>query len=203
MYIMTKNNMLNSKERSSSIIVIIEHLKWRSNLLRDRIHALFFTRPMIAFIKDNVSNENGFVGAEIGIYYGYHSRNILRNLWIKKLFLVDPYGTYIQKGDVVFEKAKKYLSKYIDKIEFVKKMSDDAINDIPNELDFVYIDGNHEYEYIKNDFIMYYSKVKKGGIIGGHDFEACLGVRQAVTELCGERDLELHNHKNDWWTIKK
>lgn len=202
--VMTKNNMLNSRERSgSAIVIIIEHLKWRYNLLRDRICARFSTRPMIAFIKNNIPNGNGFVGIEIGVYHGYHSRNILRNLLIKKLFLIDPYGTYIQDGDAVFENAKKDLLKYQDKIEFVRKTSDDAINDVPNELDFIYIDGNHEYEYVKNDFIMYYPKVKQGGIIGGHDFDTCLGVREAVTELCREMDLKLHNHKNDWWTIKK
>ena len=48
-------------------------------------------------------------------------------------------------------------------------MSEDAVDDIPEKLDFVYIDGNHAYEYVKKDIGLYYPKLKKGGVIGGHD----------------------------------
>jgi len=44
-------------------------------------------------------------------------------------------------------------------------------------LDFIFIDGNHFYEYVKQDFEMYLPLVKKGGVIAFHD----IGVREEGT----------------------
>lgn len=38
-------------------------------------------------------------------------------------------------------------------------------------LDFVYIDGAHDYDSVKRDIELYLPKVKKGGYIGGHDYK--------------------------------
>lgn len=53
---------------------------------------------------------------------------------------------------------------------------------------FVYIDGNHTYDFVKDDILHWLPKVKKGGYIGGHDIDNVEwpGVRQAVTEFFGE-----------------
>ena len=37
------------------------------------------------------------------------------------------------------------------------------------KLDFIFIDGDHTYEGVKKDYEMYYTLMKKGGIIGFHD----------------------------------
>ncbi len=39
-----------------------------------------------------------------------------------------------------------------------------------NSLDFVYIDGNHDFRYIAEDISEWTNKVKKGGIVSGHDY---------------------------------
>lgn len=38
-----------------------------------------------------------------------------------------------------------------------------------NQLDFLFIDGDHRYEAIKSDYEMYSSLIRPGGIIGFHD----------------------------------
>lgn len=48
-------------------------------------------------------------------------------------------------------------------------MSENAVNDIPNDIDFLYIDGNHQYEYVLQDLTLYYPKVKKNCYIIGDD----------------------------------
>lgn len=40
----------------------------------------------------------------------------------------------------------------------------------PNSLDFVFIDGDHRFRYIAEDLYEWFSKVKKGGIVSGHDY---------------------------------
>ena len=41
---------------------------------------------------------------------------------------------------------------------------------VDESLDFVYIDGNHEFRYIAEDIYEWTKKVKKGGIVSGHDY---------------------------------
>jgi len=50
-------------------------------------------------------------------------------------------------------------------------------------LDGVYIDANHNYEFVRADIEMWLPKIKKGGWIGGHDYSySFLGVIRAVHE---------------------
>ena len=47
----------------------------------------------------------------------------------------------------------------------------EALNDFENEsIDFVYIDGNHGLKFVIEDIYGWTKKVKKGGIISGHDY---------------------------------
>ena len=39
-----------------------------------------------------------------------------------------------------------------------------------NSLDFVYIDGNHEFMSVSNDLFHWHKKVRVGGMIAGHDY---------------------------------
>ena len=67
--------------------------------------------------------------------------------------------------------AKKVLKKYGNKVKFIRAFSEKAAKLIEdNSLDFAYIDGNHQYEFVKKDIELYYPKVKKGGIVGGDDY---------------------------------
>lgn len=56
-------------------------------------------------------------------------------------------------------------------------------------LDFVFIDAAHEYEHVKEDLNAWYLKIKRGGILAGHDFypdqPTWGGVHKAVTEVFG------------------
>jgi len=52
-------------------------------------------------------------------------------------------------------------------------------------LDFVFIDAQHDYDSVKEDILAWKDKVKKGGLLAGHDFnpEGDYGVGKAVREL--------------------
>ena len=57
-------------------------------------------------------------------------------------------------------------------------------------LDFVWIDGDHELQAVRDDIRTWLPKVKSGGWIGGHDYTAGpASVGQAVRELISDFQL--------------
>jgi len=179
--------------------------------LLDIINILFKIRPMIYHIK--LEKRKNIHCAEIGVRYGNNAKNILKTLDIEKIYLIDPYEDYeeFKYQHIVGKKfnfvktekaAKQKLKDYNQKIQWIKKRSEEALEDIQEELDFVYIDGNHSYDFVKKDINMYWGKIKKNGFIGGHDFNNQFGVMRAVASFVEEHHLKLNFYKFDWW-IKK
>jgi hypothetical protein len=165
-------------------------------------------RPFVDFLQNNF--KTAVTGVEIGVSEGINAEHMLKVLNIEKLYLVDPYSAY----DDGFartsshlcereEQAKKRLKKFGDKIQFIRLGSSDAAPHVPGNLDFAYIDGNHTYEYIKQDIADYYPKVKDGGVLGGHDFSGYFpDVPKAVIEFAEKMNLKLYSEFYDWWIVK-
>jgi len=164
-------------------------------------------RPMTLFMVRKFKDKS-LIGVEIGVAQANNAKSMMENLHIKKLYLVDPYEPYREASKMLdyglaLLLAKKRLSRFQQKTVFIKKKSSEAIQDIPNNLDFVYIDGNHNYEFVKKDIELYYPKVRLGGVIGGHDFNAsCIGVCRAVIEFIDQKKLKFQGEKDDWWIMK-
>ena len=120
------------------------------------------------------------VGAEIGVSKGRFSRLICQYNRRAKLYCVDPWNAYIgyveRKGirgqvalDKHYEECKSRLAPY--NCELIKAFSMDAVKNFKDDsLDFVFIDGNHSFEYVVNDIAEWSKKVRVGGIVSGHDF---------------------------------
>lgn len=123
------------------------------------------------------------VGAEVGVRRGKFSEVLLLGNPGLKLYCIDPWVSYPEAPDQkvqdqIFEFAKARLSLY--NAEIIKKTSMDALSDIPNEsLDFVYVDGAHDFENVMIDITGWSDKVRKGGIISGHDYPMS-GVKPVV-----------------------
>jgi len=171
-----------------------------------------FPRHSVRFAKKYFKNKPLTI-VEIGTFEGKNAKNILESLNIKEIFLIDPYEIYkdylnseprannsfLSKAEKI---AKKRLGKYKNKIIWLKKFSDDAIKEIPNLVDFIYIDGNHEYKYVKKDLENYWGKIKKGGILAGHDV-GWKGVSDALIEFSYKNKLSPFLTREDWWIIKE
>ena len=176
------------------------------------------TKPALRQLK----GRNNLVGAEIGIGEGAHASFFLRELDIDVVFLIDPHTVYedermmvgLEKVEGWEKKAHINLDKYKHKIRWIKEKSANAAKLIANDsLDFVYIDGNHTYESVAEDISLYYPKVKKGGMLSGHDYDY-KSVKKAVDEFVGRENLKLHiedmgpgqfsgkGMKYDWWIWK-
>lgn len=129
-------------------------------------------------VKNVIDNIKNGIFVEIGTDSGVFSNFILENSCNSKLYCIDPYQKYLDykdainnlTGDELYQKVFGILkNKYGERIKFIRKFSNDAVNFIPNEIDFLYIDGNHQYSYVLDDLKNYFDKVKKGGVIIGDD----------------------------------
>jgi predicted O-methyltransferase YrrM len=167
-------------------------------------------RPMILFLKEYFKTKKNITCIEIGVEQGINAFNILQELPIKKIILIDPYTPYVQESqkfdtEECFMIAKEKLSRF-QQVTFLRKTSDEAVRDIHEQLDFVYIDGNHSYENVHRDIINYFPLIKHNGVIGGHDYFPLLfkGVVKAVNEFADEYGrLNFHVVYPDWWIIKE
>jgi len=186
-------------------MTIINQILKTQNLWLSKI----FPRPFERFAVKG----NNLIGVEIGVEVGKHAMSLLKTLDIKKLYLIDPYISYKDFKEEIIDNVESNKYKALNRLKdygnlkWVFKTSDNASIDIPNELDFVYIDGCHKYEFVKNDIKNYYPKLKIGGVLGGHDMfngfsEVHDGVIKAVIEFAVDNDLKLYIEDQDWWIIK-
>lgn len=148
-------------------------------------------------------NKLGFKkGAEVGVFDGYYSEILCREIPGLKLYSIDAWQAYSGYGDhmnqkrltAAYEKAKERLAPY--NCELFQKFSVDAVNYFEDgSLDFVYIDANHGYQHVKEDIERWTPKVRKGGIVAGDDYymmrSGNLGVIKAIHEYVDEHGYEL------------
>ena len=122
--------------------------------------------------------EMGFtVGAEIGVQRGDFSKIICKAGL--KLYGIDPwlaYADYVEPGVQDQGKMDEAMGVNIERMKGhdfipIRKTSMEAVNDFKDEsLDFVYIDGNHSFKYVTEDIFEWSKKVRRGGVISGHDY---------------------------------
>jgi predicted O-methyltransferase YrrM len=130
--------------------------------------------------------------AEIGVALGGYANVLLRDSpGIKKYVCIDPFNGVHQAcpASVPIEN----LAKYGSKVEFVQKESSAAAGQFQDGyFDFVYIDGNHDYEFVRQDLALYWPKIRVGGMIAGHDYHfSQKGVIKAVDEFVAKHGLKL------------
>jgi len=188
------------KKQISELINQIFH---KFNLEIIRAHP----REAIKFARDYF-NKKEITAAEIGVFFGENAFEINKNLKVKKLYLIDPYENYEDyKTDEICSKLKKarknaHRINSARNIIWIENSSEDATKRINEEIDFLYIDGNHEYNYVKKDLELYWPKIKKGGIMAGHDIQG-VGVSKALIEFVKRKKLEVFfGDRRDWWIIK-
>lgn len=143
--------------------------------------------------------------AEIGAGYGTHSRHILDQTDVEKLYIVDPMKFYTNDAfasDVLAAESFTYVDQNFNKLFTLinndllmwkhrytwlrKKSIEVKEEEIPDgSLDAVFIDGNHEYVFVLADLRKYWKKLRSGGQLLGDDYWMT-GVSRAVNDFSGE-----------------
>lgn len=162
--------------------------------------------------------------AEIGVWRGDFSIQIIDILKPEKFYAIDPYkifeGMVSAPGlefknqeslDKLYENVKQKISSHGH--EVIRQKSLDAVGMFDdNSLDYVYIDGDHTYEGCLADIKAWWPKVKSGGILAGDDYDVAktglgydFGVITAVDEFAESNGVEKNIVKmrtTQWYIYK-
>lgn len=140
-------------------------------------------------------------GAEIGVARGKFSAMVCEVNSDLKLYSIDPWMIYDgydethskseHRFNYNYRRTRKLLAPFKN-CKIIKKLSMDAIKDFDFEsLDFVYIDANHDPNYVAEDIEGWSKIVRKGGIVSGHDYRSESG---ALPEVSSVIDLHVKNN---------
>lgn len=136
---------------------------------------------------------------EIGSYMGestmlFAASGIFDSIWAIDPFKGDDPAMGLGKQGLNWKDIKNEYdnnTRYFSNITLYEDYSYNVVEKFPNEYaDFIYIDGAHDYESVVQDLECYLPKVKRGGLIGGHDYnkwyEPYEDVMRAVDHVVGK-----------------
>ena len=123
---------------------------------------------------------------EIGTCWGGFAELLLEKTACSKLYCIDPYRIFPDhlyfdalnkttqeqlnhKFNIVSQRLR--LNKLGKPVEMVRLTSYEAAKLVPDDLSFIYIDGNHHHREVLKDLIAWWPKLKVGGYICGDDVE--------------------------------
>lgn len=172
-------------------------------------------------ILKNIPHE---IGCEVGVHDGFTISGLLKTLPnIKRYYAIDPWQSYVKYNNEKYEKPGHKFCKTWEqaimaffestsnnshKVIIMRMKSVEASFHIEDEsLDWVFIDANHEYEYIKENLELWTPKVKPGGLVAGHDYNSPKekgkgwGITKAVDEFVQKNKLNIEPY-TVWWFKK-
>jgi hypothetical protein len=155
---------------------------------------------------------SGSTFVEVGVWKGrsvaYMAVEIINSQKDIKFHAVDPfefseeYGgePLMQVTDAMYNHFMENLAPVKDNIIVQRYYSADAADLFEDEsLEFVFIDAAHDYENKVRDILAWLPKLKKNGVLAGHDVDREI-IRKAVSDTIGffdQRDDELI------WVVEK
>jgi hypothetical protein len=105
------------------------------------------------------------------------------------------------KNKIWREQVQAWAERTDLNVEIIVNLSVEAAKQFEDDyFDFVYIDATHSYEEVTKDLNAWYPKVRKGGMLAGHDYCNFIGKRHIrckdgiddFVKKCGkEKDLML------------
>jgi predicted O-methyltransferase YrrM len=153
-----------------------------------------------------ILNENDAkVGVEIGVFKGKFSKAILEK-WPGTLYMVDPWrplgDEYFDSSNhkihtTAFSDTMDSIKGFEDRAFMIRALSNQAINLFQDDsLDYVYIDGNHAYDWVKEDIELWWPKLKSGGVLAGHDYLLVNWERNP--KLKNNKDMHVYADGDKW-----
>lgn len=173
----------------------------------------WFTYPQLySHVVKNAPQTAHFV--EVGTWKGtsaaYMGVEIINSGKNIKFDCIDPFisvGDELPEYQITHEELKNNFINNMRPLEGLYTLYDIGSPEISKiyedkSLDFVFIDGSHNYEDVINDIKAWLPKIKEGGILAGHDYTSYFpDVIKAVNEILGDKDWS-DPWGNSCWVIE-
>ncbi|MDC1130058.1 class I SAM-dependent methyltransferase [Candidatus Pelagibacter sp.] len=111
--------------------------------------------------------------------------NPLKKIYFKYILRKDPYS---------LAAVTDLLKKFKNNIHLIKGNSNQLLNKMDmSKIDYVFLDGGHAYETVKNDLTYSYPVLENGGTILCDDYNLSYapGVKEAIDEFVKIKDLKI------------
>lgn len=143
---------------------------------------------------------------EFGTFHGRSARALADNMDASgNLWCVDPWAGEYKGVDppintFCYPEFVNNLKDHISAGRVIPVRGYSYNFKLPFQVDMIFIDGDHRYEYVLKDIDKAIELVKPGGIISGHDYDMQYweGVKRAVDE----KFPTIQQEEFIWWTRK-
>ena len=111
--------------------------------------------------------------------------NPLKTIYYKYIIRLDPYS---------IESVLRLLKKFRNNVSIIKGNSNKILKEINlDKIDYVFVDGGHKYETVKNDLQNLIKVVKNNGTILCDDYDLTYapGVKKAINEYVSSNNFNL------------
>lgn len=131
---------------------------------------------------------------EVGSYKGLTAWAM--GLTAKSLLCVDTFRSLedgqTQAGEhTTLKEFTMAVSRYSpDRVHAIMGKSEDAAKVVTDTFDMIFIDANHQKEYVLTDYRVWRPKLREGGFFVFHDYGAMPGVAKATDEVFGPASPE-------------
>ncbi len=110
--------------------------------------------------------------------------NPFKNIYFKYIKRQDPYS---------LEAVKDLLKKFENNISLIKGNSNIVLKKIDmSKIDFVFLDGGHDYQTVKSDLNLCREVIINGGTVlcDDYDLSYAPGVKKAIDEFSYDNDIK-------------
>ena len=117
--------------------------------------------------------------------------NPLKNIYFKYIKKLNPYS---------LEAVKDLLKKFKNNVSLIKGNSNVILKKIDmSKIDYVFLDGGHDYQTVKNDLNCCREVIVNGGTVlcDDYDLSYAPGVKKAINEFSSEHGLKCSIICND------
>ena len=162
--------------------------------------------------------KNGWTkGAELGVWRGETFKHLVKTCHKLHIIGVDLYAPQPENNgpekwtpgenghqwdhEGYYQDLLRFCQAYPGRAEIIKDYTTEAAKQVADEsLDFVFIDADHGYEGCLRDIEAWTPKVRRGGMIIGHDIHFPT-VERAVTEYFGPNSWKVED--DFLWLVEK
>lgn len=180
--------MLPILSQNSLSILRKNNSKFEGRILHEHTHVLYDLRTSLG--------EAPKTYLEIGSYVGSSACLMLSHPYKTKVYCVDPCLLYPSHSSTLFENLQRVKNESGNTFEILTKFScEKTMLEILEELkiDILFIDGDHSYQGVSNDFNNYSKYIVPGGYIVFDDYfdaKYCPEVRPAVDNIVSTLSTE-------------